>query len=179
MLAASKRLLSREFHWLFSRSLRIESFFDYTFYQSFFNAEKAIIPRFEEDQSLLLEPYHRSSLSLTPFCRNSNQELVFEIFPGKTGTFQDLPAKAVYSTVNQQDSDEEAITSQICWSTAHGKVEIHESAPLNSFGQKEIEGMSCDCRWALFLGVSGLNMAVPALNYRRLRRSLPPTRSRQ
>lgn len=148
------------------RALRIESFFDYTFYQSYFNAEKVILPRINEDKPLVLEP-------------NSHQELLFEIFPVKTGTFQDLPAKAVYSTIGKNGTNEEKVKSQICWSTSNGKVEIHESAPLNSFGQKEIEGMSCDCRWALFLGFSGLNMAVPALNYRRLRRSLPPTRSRQ
>jgi hypothetical protein len=111
--------------------------------------------------------------------RNSHQELSFEIFPVKVGTFRDLPAKAVYSTIAEDGTgDEDDAESQICWSTAHGKVDILESAPLNSFYGKEIEGMSCDRRWVLFLGFSGLNVILPALRYRRLRQSLPSTRSR-
>lgn len=144
------------------RSVRVESFFDYTFYQSYFNIDRARIPQLPDGERLIVGP-------------EEVRELSFSLAPQKPGTFQDLPAKTTYrllDTQQQPPSPNSPSNPRTVWSTVNGKLRITETRPLKSFGQKEMECLSFDCRWMIFAGLAGLNVLAPGLHYIRLRRRL-------
>ncbi len=120
----------------------MDSFFEYTFYQSSFDAESTQIPKI----SGLLEV---SPLSV--------EELRFNVRPVKTGQFQDLPAKIVYRNANGE--------SRTTWSAVRGKMKIVASRVRKVQEKKK---PSVDPRWIVFSSWTVLNIAVPFFKYRRL-----------
>lgn len=137
------------------RPVTVSTFYDYTFYQGVFDVERLKIPRLEEGQQIEVEA-------------GEMHEMQFALEFLRAGTFQDLPAKVTYT---REDSPTKMM-AQVTWSTVNGKVTVVPSRPLNSFGQEHIKGLNFTCRWCIFLGLSALNVLLPALQYLRLRRRL-------
>lgn len=126
----------------------METLFDYTFYQSYFDASKIQVPKLETNQApFVIGP-------------RSVEELKFEILSSKTGVFQDLPAKVTYKVLGEA---EEPKTS---WSTVNGKMTVKEAAEMRDHG---VGDRFFEARPSVifFWSLSFFNVLYPAVQFAR------------
>jgi len=136
-----------------SRSLRVESFIDYTFYQSFFTADRTLLPQIDQGKPLELG-------------RLDMKEFRFDLFPQKVGQFQDLPAKTIYSVADEEKQ-------HTTWSNVYGKLSIEETVPIKCFVKKQqMANFSLKSRLSFFFAACGMNVLMPTLRYSQLKRRL-------
>lgn len=132
------KILSHMYH----RSVAVDSFFDYTYFQNVFGLSTTNIPRVEEVWGDAVVPAGGIKTIMI------NPKVV------KMGTVQDLPAKIGYKILDGHEG-------HISWSTTNGKMAVGKSHPVANSEDGSMRGM----RVMWFGGLACLNILLPVIRF--------------